>query len=196
MNKPNNFDNVRTGDFTPITPGGHHMIIKGVEERKTKTGKDMLVVAFDFAPNDKQPSYAAQLFNSDIRPDKKWPNSCITYVVAVDNDGNTSRNFKTFIKSVEDSNKGFITTWGEGQVFTQQFKGKRVGGVFGRVEEEYNGERKIRTILRWFCSDSRVDNANVPADKLLGVSAAPAQVTTSSTIPAGFTPVQDDDIPF
>ena len=193
MNKPNNYDNVKTGDFTPIMPGGHHMIIKGVEERKTRTGKDMLVVAFDFAPNDRQPGYAADLFNSDIRPDKKWPNACVTYVVAVDNDGNASRNFKTFIRSVEESNKGFITSWGEGQVFTQQFKGKRVGGVFGRVEEEYNGERKTRTLLRWFCSDARVDNANVPAEKLLSQEAAPA---TAGTVPAGFTAVEVDDVPF
>ena len=28
MQKPNNFDNVSTGDFTPITPGGHHLVIK------------------------------------------------------------------------------------------------------------------------------------------------------------------------
>lgn len=188
MNKPNNFDQVKTGEFTPIEVGGHHLIIKGVEERKTRTGKDMLVVAFDFAPNDKQPGYAADLFNNDIRPDKKWPNSCVTYVVAVDNDGNTSRNFKTFISSVEESNKGFVTTWTDGPVFTQQFKGKRVGGVFGRVEDEYNGERKMRTQLRWFCSDGRVDNAKVPADKLLPQAAAPAQ--------NGFTPVFDQDVPF
>lgn len=193
MNKPNNFDNVSVNDFTPIILGGHHMIIKGVEERQTRSGKDMLVVAFDFAPNDKQPGYAAKLFNEDIRPDKKWPNSCVSYITAVDNDGNTSRNFKTFIRSVEDSNKGFMTTWGEGQVFTQQFKGKKIGGVFGRVEEEYNGERKLRVRLRWFCSDERVDSARVPEDKLMDQSAASAPATTSA--PA-FTQVDLDDVPF
>ena len=53
MNKPNNFDNTQaSGDFTPVTPGGHHLIIKKVEESKTKTNKDMIIVAFDMAPGD------------------------------------------------------------------------------------------------------------------------------------------------
>lgn len=191
MNKPNNYDNVQTGEFTPINLGGHHLIIKGVEERQTRNGKDMLVVAFDFAPNDKQPGYAAELFKNDIRPDKKWPNSCVSYIVATDNDGNTSRKFKTFIRSVEDSNKGFMTTWGEGPVFTQQFKGKRVGGVFGRVENEYNGERRLRVELRWFCEDTKADDAKIPDDKLLKQTAAPAQTPSVTS-----TPAYDEDVPF
>ena len=189
MNKPANYDNVQTEAFTPITPGGHHLVIKGVDERKTRTGKDMLVVAFDFAPNDSQPGYGSELFRNDVRPDKKWPSSCVTYIVATDNDGNTSRNFKTFITSVEESNKGFVTTWGDGPIFTQQFKGKVIGGVFGRVEDEYNGERKIRTRLRWFCADNKVDKAKIPDDKLLPQNAAPANQSS-------FSPVYDEETPF
>ena len=45
MQKPNNYDNTSaSGDFTPVTPGGHHLVIKKVEESKTKTGKDMIIV--------------------------------------------------------------------------------------------------------------------------------------------------------
>ena len=74
MQKPNNYDNVQaSGDFTPVTPGGHHLIIKKVEESKTKTGKDMIIVAFDMAAGDKQPNYFSDMFANDIRPDKKWP---------------------------------------------------------------------------------------------------------------------------
>ena len=55
MVKPNNYENTKVGgDFTPIIPGGHHLIIKNVEETTSKGGKPMLKVSFDFAKNDKQ----------------------------------------------------------------------------------------------------------------------------------------------
>ena len=120
MQKPNNFDNVSTGDFTPVTPGGHHLIIKKVEETKSKAGKDMIIVAFDMAPGDSQPNYISKLFADDIRPDKKWPRAGRQYIVVTDSDGNTSRSFKSFITCVEKSNNGFVTQWGD--AFAQQFK--------------------------------------------------------------------------
>ena len=49
MQKPNGYDEVQVGDFTPVELGGHHLIIKGVKEQESKTGKPMIVVAFDFA---------------------------------------------------------------------------------------------------------------------------------------------------
>ena len=189
MIKPNNYDNVSTGDFTPVTPGGHHLIIKQVKEAKTRTNKDMLIVAVDCAPNDSQPKYFSKLFEEDNRPEKKWPNAGTIYVVCTDNSGQCSRNFKTFITSFEKSN-GIQVDWCEGTKFTKQFAGKKIGGVYGRVEEEYNGERKTRCLLRWFCEDGKADGAKVPADKLLDQGAAP--------VPAGFTQVEIDteEIPF
>jgi hypothetical protein len=189
MIKPSNYENTSTGDFTPVTPGGHHMIIKQVKEQQTRTGKPMLVVAVDFAPNDSQPLYFSKLFEEDNRPEKKWPHAGTIYVVSTDGKGQCTKNFKTFITSFEHSN-GVQTTWGDGPQFTGQFTGKKIGGVFGRVEEEYNGERKIRCLLRWFCEDSKADGAKVPADKLLDQGAAP--------VPAGFTQVEinTEEIPF
>ena len=189
MNKPNNFDNISTGDFTPVTPGGHHLIIKQVREQKSRTGKDMLVIAVDMAQNDVQPLYFSKLFEEDIRPEKKWPNAGTIYVVTTDNAGQCTRNFKTFITSFEKSNNVRVD-WCDGAKFVNQFAGKKIGGVYGRVEEEYNGERKTRCLLRWFCEDARAEGVNVPADKLLDQGAAP--------VPAGFTPVEinTEDIPF
>ena len=192
MNKPNNYENISTGDFTPVTPGGHHLIIKQVKEAKSKSGKDMLVVAVDMAPNDSQPKYFSKLFEEDTRPDKKWPHAGTIYVVSTDANGQCSRNFKTFITSFEKSN-GVQTTWGDGAAFTNQFAGKKIGGVYGRIEEEYNGERKLRCLHRWFCEDSKVDSAKAPADKLLDQGAAPVP---AGNAPIGFTPVEVDEIPF
>lgn len=176
MQKPNNFENVQTGDFVPVEVGGHRMVIKAVEETTSKSGKPMLIVWFDFAQEDKQPAYFSDQFNKDIRPDKKWPRGGTQYVVTVDGEGNCSRGFKTFISCVEKSNGSFLVNWCDGAQFAEQFKGKRIGGVFGNVESEYNGERRTRPELRWFCCDLDAPTAKVPADKLMQT---PAPVTTT-----------------
>ena len=194
MQKPNNFDNVQvTGDFTPISVGGHHLIIKKVEESKTKTDKPMIVVAFDTAPGDSQPNYFSEQFAADIRPEKKWPRTGRQYIVTEDNEGNCTKNFKSFITSVEKSNNGFSTTWGD--AFASQFKGKRIGGVFGIVESEYNGKVTKRTELRWFCEDNKADGIKAPAPKLLPNNNKTVGVPASDdfmNVPEG----SDDEIPF
>lgn len=194
MNKPQGYDKVQVGgDFTPIELGGHHLIIKGVREEKSKAGKDMIVVAFDFAKNDKQPGYFSDLFDKDIRPDKKWPNAGTQYILTLDSAdaSKVSRSFKGFITSVERSN-GFEVEWGD--KFCEQFKNKKVGGVFGLVEEEYNGEIKKRHKLRWFCEDDRADSAAIPADKLLNGVKSSGKPTDSiaNNIPAD----APEEIPF
>ena len=191
MQKPNNYDNTQaSGDFTPISVGGHHLIIKKVEESKTKTGKDMIIVAFDTAPGDSQPNYFSEQFASDIRPDKKWPRAGRQYIVTEDNDGNCSRSFKTFITCVENSNNGFETQWGD--TFASQFKGKRIGGVFGMVENEYQGKVTNRPELRWFCSDDKAETANVPQPKLLPNTNKAIDAPSSDN----FFNISDEDIPF
>lgn len=195
MQKPNNYDNTQSGsDFTPIRLGGHHLVIKKVEETKSKNGKDMIIVAFDMASGDDQEGYFMKAFTEDIRPDKKWPRAGRQYILVNDNDGNCSRSFKSFITSVEKSNNGFTTTWGD--KFAAQFKDKKIGGVFGQVENEYNGKTTMRHELRWFCEDSKADRANEPNPKYLPnnnrISAAP-------TDPDGFMTIPDnspEEIPF
>ena len=72
-----------------------------------------------------------------------------------------------------------------------------IGVVFGNVEEEYNGEVKMRRRIRWFCKWDAVANASVPQDKLLPGSSAPASTGTAST--DGFVnsvPGDEEEIPF
>ena len=135
MQKPMNFENVSTGEFTPVTAGGHHLIIKQVKEQKSRSGKDMLVVAVDMAPNDTQPLYFSKLFEEDTRPEKKWPHAGTIYVVSVDDKGQCTKNFKTFITCFEKSNNVQVN-WDAGAAFVNQFAGKKIGGVFGRRTEE------------------------------------------------------------
>jgi len=191
MNKPTGYDEVQVGEFTPATDGGHTMVIKGVREEKSKTGKDMVVVAFDFDKSDVQPGYFADLFEKDIRPEKKWPNTGTQYILTLDGQtGKTSKSFKSFITSFEKSNN-VECTWGAN--FCEQFKGKRIGGVFGIVEEEYNGKINKRHKLRWFCEYSKAKDAPIPEPKLLNTNASAAPMGT------GFVNVadgSDEEIPF
>lgn len=161
MQKPTNYDETQAGgEFTPVELGGHKLIIKQVNETKSKTGKDMIVVLFDFAEDDKQPGYFMEQFQNDIRPDKKWPNQATQYILTEDADGKCTRNFKTFTTCVEHSNAGFSVQWGD--KFCQCFKGKKIGGVFGEQMDYYNGEEKKKRVLRWFVSLDKVADAAVP----------------------------------
>ena len=150
-----------SGDYTPVTLGGHYLIIKQVNETKSKTGKDMIVVLFDFDQSDAQAGYFTEQFKNDIRPDKKWPNQATNYVLVHDQQtGDTNKQFKTFCTCVEHSNTGFEVKWGDN--WGAQFKGKKIGGVFGKELDFYNGEEKKKRVLRWFVSVDRVADARIP----------------------------------
>ena len=182
MLKPKSFDTVAASlTFEPLALGGHVCVIKGVEEAKSKAGKDMLKVALDIAEGDPQAGYYADKFANDDRDNKKWP--CIAYIVTEDKDGNCSRNLASFVTSVEESNPGFTWNWDERSV-----AGKMVGMVFG--EEEYtanDGTIKTRLTLPRIKSvqDIRDGRYKVPELKKLPAStAAPAAAAN------------DDDVPF
>lgn len=161
MNKPNNYEETQSqGGFTPVELGGHKLVIKQVSETKSKSQKDMIVVLFDFAPDDKQPGYFTEQFKNDIRPEKKWPNQATQYILTEDQDGKCSRSFKTFTTCVEHSNSGFATQFGDN--FGAQFKNKKIGGVFGEQMDFYNGEEKKKRVLRWFVSSDKVADATIP----------------------------------
>ena len=191
MNKPNNYDTVSAGEFTPAQLGGHICIIKDVIESMTKTGKPMIVVRFDFAPDDVQPNYFTNLFKDDIRPDKKWPYAGTAYIVTEDQDGNCTKRFKQFTTAYEKSNE-VETVWG--QNFANQFSGKLIGAVFGEVEHEYNGKVSMRHELRWFCDVNAAQSADIPAVKYLnGTESAPVRSGSQTGV---FAPIDDEELPF
>lgn len=161
MQKPNGYDEAKVqGEFTPVELGGHYLVIKQVAEKMNKNNQPMIVVLFDFAQNDKQPGYFMEQYKNDTREDKKWPNQATQYINVYDSEGKTTRNFKTFTTCVEHSNTGFATQWGDN--FCQQFKDKKIGGVFGEQMDFYNGEEKKKRVMRWFVSSDKVADAAVP----------------------------------
>lgn len=164
MNKPNGYEETYAGEFVPVQLGGHTAVIKGLEETTSKNGKPMIKVAIDFDDNDSQPEYFNNLFQADDRPDRKWPFNAVQYILTEDKDGKCSRSFKSFVSSVERSNNSECV-WGAG--FAKWFLNKRIGVVYGAVEEEYNGNISTRNRIRFFCQYDKAKDARVPEPKLL-----------------------------
>lgn len=193
------------GDFVKVNLGGHKMVIKQVQETKSKTGADMIVVYFDFDLSDEQRGYFADLYKKDTRADKKWPNNGTKYIMVNDSEGNTNRDFKGFCTSVEDSNTGFKTQFGIAD-WGAQFKGKKIGGVFGEELGWYNGKETHKRILRWFCGYDKAADADIPNVKetkeyKAAVSGAyfDGVPATSSTDSDGFMQIPDgidEELPF
>jgi len=197
MVKPNNYDGVQEyGEFKPLELGGHICKIMSVEETKSGSGKDMLKIYLDIAEGE-QANYYTEQYKADSRAEKKW--GCIVYQLVEDKDGNTNRGLKTFITSVEKSNKGFAVAWGDN--FAACFKGKLVGGVFGREQyQNSKGELKFTTKCVSFRSiDTIRIGVEIPADKLLsGVVQPGVQGVANSGIPSDFEEVAlaSDVLPF
>lgn len=197
MNKPNEFENTQAGgDFTPVELGGHYAVIKNVTERETKNGDPMVVVSIDFDKKDAQAGYFMEAFKKDVRPDKKYPNQATNYITT-EYGGKCTRGFKSFIKAYADSNGLTEEKIKWGADFAAQFKNKKIGVVFGNVEETYNGETKMRRKIRWFCDYAKVPNQSIPADKLEKNSTA-ASNTPQDDLPDDFVNVPDGDeeVPF
>lgn len=194
MNKPSGYDEVQVGgNFTPVDLGGHYCQIKQVAERKSSTGKDMIVVLFDFMKPDAQEGYFMEQFKNDVREEKKWPFAGSKYIMVNDyqDPSKTSRQFKSFCTCVENSN-GCQIQWG-GSDWASQFKGKKIGAVYGAEEHEYDGKVTTRHLVRYFCSLDAVKDAKIPEAKLLANISRPASNDTSFVnVPEG----TEEEIPF
>lgn len=192
MLKPNNYDNIKTfGEFTPLELGGHILVIKKVVESKTTQGKDMVTILFDTHTTDKQPNFYTEQYKRDTRPkaEKKWGGFKIEFPYKANGDVNPF--FKVFTDSVAKSNNGWQVQWDkEGEatgVFANCFVGKLVGGVFGKEEYLYNGEKKMGTKCVAFRSVEAIKaGVQVPKDNLL----------SGSNDNEDLIPIDDGDMPF
>ena len=154
----------------------------------------MVIISLDTAPQDKQPKYYSEQWKNDTRTDKKW--GCRVFQLVLDDDGNTNKGFKTFTTAVERSNNGFKVLWGD--KFADCFKGKLIGGVFGREQyKNTNGELKFATKCVQFRSIDKVFEAKIPDDKLLNGQAQQANNQFVIGNVSDFEEIlSDDGVPF
>lgn len=179
------------GTYKKIELGGHICVIEGARIEATKSGGQMMVIAFDFAPNDKQPRYFKDMFESDKKrnPQTKWRG------VFYQNFGTEQSNpfFKRLINRIIESNPGYQWDWNESGL-----KGKRFGGVFGR--EEYindKGESKFSIKCMSVQNLDGIFEAEIPEDKLLQKDEPSfVQNGTKSETSSNILEIDNDDLPF
>lgn len=170
MNKPSDYDALTLNNYRELPPGGYVARVLKAEERQTGTGKPMLVVALDICDGEYS-NYFMNLFrdrkkNSQNPLMVKYPNGGMAYIVTLDSEGKTRRQFKSFTTSIEES--GGHIVWGDG--FCKSIEGATVGVLFGREEYEGNdGKNHWTTKPFFFRSVDRILEGDwtVPDDRPL-----------------------------
>lgn len=181
------------GSFEKIELGGHICVILDARCEDTRSGNKMLVVAYDFAKEDKQAGYYTAQFevNKKKDPNVKYRG---TYYQGYGTEQSTPY-FKAFINRILESNPGYQWDWDE-----KGLKGKRFCGVFGR--EEYlndKGESKFSIKCMQVKDVSDLENVEIPTDKLLDKKPNTHIVQNGFTTQHTYTSTLDissDDLPF
>lgn len=192
----NDYDNVRL-DSPRLAPGGHKCVIKQVLEGRSQTGKDMLTISFDTTEEDAQPKYFTEDYLGQTGTAKKWHGN--HYIVQ----GNDyfMKNLKQFVGAAEASNEGFEGIDKDGNVKTEDFKGKKIGIVFREEEYMANTGRKGTSVKSfYFCNYDDAADKPVPEKKALAEQpqafAAPDPAAASEGFMAIPDAVEDEGLPF
>lgn len=192
----NDYDNVRL-DSPRLTPGGHRCVIKQVLESRSQTGRDMLTISFDTTEEDSQPKYFTEDYLGQTGNARKWHGN--HYIVQ----GNDYflKNLKQFAGAVEASNDGFEGVDKDGNVKTDDFKGKKVGIVFREEEYLANTGRKGTSVKSfYFCNYADAMDKPVPEKKALPEQpqafASPDPAAASEGFMAVPDNLEDEGLPF
>ena len=192
--KRKDYDDVKIGGFRVLPANGYVCRILKAEDYRSKSGRDMLKVAFDIEEGDYR-GYFREQFNDrkDAAEDKatvKWPFNGTKWIFYEDSEGHTSRDFKSFCTALEDSGN---IVWGTNdELLMEGLKDAQVGIIFRREEHEYMNQTSWRTVPFGFRSVDTIRGGkfNVPDDKPL-----PPKFDSFGDIPDSFA-AAEDDIPF
>lgn len=160
MNKPANYDSISL-HRDPVKLGGHIAVIKQVTEAMSKSGKEQIIIYIDFDQQDDQAGYFKSIYDADTRKEKKWPNDA-TYRITNTRQDMFDRGLKQFVTAFEDTN-GVTAIWGD--KWAAQFKGKKIGVVFGEEEDKWNEELIPKRRIRFFCDAHTALDQDVPKKK-------------------------------
>lgn len=170
-----------TGEFEVLEAGGYICKIINAKVEKSKTNKEMLVIAFDIAEGDHK-DYFKKRFDNNTSLDKKWSTNGIYRQML---EGEKAVGYlKGLMTSLEASNSNFKWEWDESKL-----KGLSFGGIFGREQyEAFDGTLKFTTKLQFIRSVEKIKNRDfkIPDDKLLNKKQDEGEYIT----------VNDDELPF
>ena len=141
-------------DFRGLPIGAYECVIKDARlNHNEETGKNTLKISIDIASGEYK-DYFLKAYETDTRIDRKWNNNAVRYLAY---EGDNVAFFKGFIKTIENSNIGYVWNWDE-----TKLKGKKVCGVFQYEEyEKQDGTKGIKVRLSKFRSLDKLKDIEV-----------------------------------
>ena len=141
-------------DFKALPIGAYECVIMDARvNHNEQSGKDTFKVSVDIASGEFK-DYFRKMYENDTRIDRKWNNNAIRYLAYK---GDNVAFFKGFIKTIENSNIGYVWDWDE-----TKLKGKKVCGVFQYEEyEKQDGTKGIKVRLNKFRSLDKLKDIEV-----------------------------------
>lgn len=188
-----NYNDVQVGgEFKPLPGGGYICRILSAKMSKNSNDLPMIEVAIDISDGE-YAQYFHKLYRDRIGrdPNAKYPYNGVLRITAVDEEGNTKKNFKSFVTSVEKSNDCELPRHDE--AFLKALKDKTVGVLYQREEYEGNdGKTHWSTKPKWFRDVETIESGNFTV---------PEDIPLSDTYGTGFESADTfsaamDDIPF
>lgn len=155
------------GEFTALPAGGYVCRIRKAQMATNSNGLPMIEVMVDINEGD-YTQYFDKLYRDRVAkdPNAKYPYNGILKITAVDETGNTKKNFKSFCTAVEQSND-IEALPRHDDAFLKALAGKLVGVLYQREEYEGNdGKAHWSTKPKWFrrVETIRSGNFTVPKD--------------------------------
>lgn len=187
MRKPEGWDNTQAaymGESEKLEPGGYILRIVQVKMAKSKSGRDMLILAYDIHEGE-HTNFFSRMHErrKKTNQEAKWPGRYFQLT-----DGDSMKFFKGLIDIIEKSNAGYKWDWNESSLV-----GKFIGGLFG--EEEYLNQNNQITV------SCKLQFVKTTGDIMNGNYIIPELKKMKSTLPQGASSFgtqsyADDEIPF
>lgn len=168
------YDQVKVGgDFQALPAGGYVMVIKNAKITNNSNGLPMVVAIADIAEGEYK-GYFHSLYRERVEKDinSKYPYNGTFRITAVDAEGKTKKNFKSFCTAIEDSNEIQLPR-NNNEAFLKALVGKYVGVLYQREEYEGNdGKNHWSTKPKWFRNVEAIREGKftVPEDKPLSLT--------------------------
>lgn len=190
MNITPNYDKAAAydGSGERLPAGGYICRILKAWVETTLGGSEQIALALEIVEGE-YAGFAKRQYESRKanNPNAKW--ACIFKQFTLGTDGQTNPYFKGMLKSIENSNSGYRWDWQEAGLAN-----KLIGMIF--QEEEFEAtDGTIKTTVRpaFPRSVQRIrDGVEVPEIRRLNKQSA----NTNTLQNKGFTPIDDDELPF
>lgn len=195
IRKPNNWENVQEFSERKTLPLGAYVCrVKQVRVQDNSYGSQ-LAILFDIAEGEHS-GFFAHDFETNTLENKKWKGVLRVWLPkddGSDKDEITKRILKGFVSAFEQSNLGYHWDWNENSLV-----GKTIGILFRNEEWDYQGKHgwAVRPFKALPAGVVREGSYTIPEDKPLNGKPNASAAVPPANVPAGYTEVEDDDLPF